>query len=408
MAIAVKFGISCALICVILSRVDSAKILMFPLISLSHTLDQASLAEEFVLRGNEVYFILHEDRQISLVLEKLQGAQIVVFPREAFGPGSNADGLMERITQQAFEGKGDVAQFSKWAAKILGAMCKTVLLENEDALLQLERIEADVLIADYAVMWKCPYLISLRLGIPTIPFGLFVEPWVGRLPYLASYVPTYFLPVADRMSFTERAKNAFVAFVAGFLSPFHPDLTDAIDAYKVYGDITDIDSLLEQTPLWLYSTHLVLDYPKPTMPNVVPAGGMTTTLGKPLSGDVLDIVNKSRKGVILVSFGSLASYLTPQITQRIIAAFASIPEYTFLWRFDNRNKVEFPANVIVKDWLPQNDLLAHQGKDAHHTLRAEKSIRSRLSRQTSVRGASVLRPRIQRESPHIERLRRKC
>ncbi len=175
-----------------------------------------------------------------------------------------------------------------------------------------------------------------------------MEPWVGRLPYLASYVPTYFLPVTDRMSFTERAKNTFVAFVAGFLSPFHPDLTDAIDAYKVYGDITDIDSLLEQTPLWLYSTHLVLDYPKPTMPNVVPAGGMTTKPGKPLSGDVLDIVNKSRKGVILVSFGSLASHLPPQMTERFIAAFASIPEYTFLWRYDNRNKLQFQTTSSSK------------------------------------------------------------
>ncbi len=94
------------------------------------------------------------------------------------------------------------------------------------------------------------------------------------------------------------------------------------------------------------------------MPNVVAAGGMTAAPGKPLTGDILDTVNRSKKGVILVSFGSVASHLPTRITQRFITAFASFPDYTFLWRFNNKNNLEFPANVIPKEWLPQNDLLA--------------------------------------------------
>ena len=296
MAAAARFRMSLALICPILSQVDSARILMFPLITKSHTLEHASLAEEFVSRGNEVYLMLHEDMQIPGVLENLPEVRILTFPREAFGPGSNVDELLDTATLQSVEGKGDISQFSKWLAKIFGDMCKTLLLQNEEALSQLERVKADVLIADFGVVWKCPYLISLRLGIPTIPFGPVVEPWLARIPYLPSYVPTYFIPFTDRMSFAERAKNTFVAFVAGFFVPHRVDLTDVIEAYKVYGNITGIDSLVEQTPLWLYSTHLVLDYPKPTMPNVVAVGGITTGPGKPLSGDVLEIVSNSDKG----------------------------------------------------------------------------------------------------------------
>ena len=235
----------------------------------------------------------------------------------------------------------------------------TLLLENEKALSQIERIKADVLIADYGVVWKCPYLLSHRLGIPTIAFGAFIEPWIARIPYLPSYVPTYFLPFTDRISFTERSKNAFVAFVAGFFKPYREDLTDVIEAYQVYGGVTEMDSLVaDQTLLWLYSTHVVLDYPKPSMPNVVTAGGMTCEPGKPLPGDVLDIINKSRKGVILVSFGSTTSDFPPVMTQKFLAAFASFPEHTFLWRF-NKDYQELPTNVIAKNWLPQNDLLAN-------------------------------------------------
>ena len=360
MAVAVKFRMTFTLVCIILVQVEAAKILMFPIMTKSHTLDQACLAEELASRGNEVYFIVHEDQQFPALLEKLQGAQILVFPREAFGPGSNINEFMDTATLQAVEGQGDISEFSKWMAKVFGDMCKTLLLENEEALSQLESIKVDVLIADYAVMWKCPYLLSHRLRIPTIAYGAFVEPWIARIPYLPSYVPTYFLPFTDRMSFTERSKNAFVAFVAGFFKPSREDLTDIIEAYKVYGELTDIDSLVaEQTLLWLYSTHVVLDYPKPSMPNVVTAGGVTCEPGKPLPEDILDIVNKSKKGAILVSFGSAASHFPSIITQKFVAAFASFPEYIFLWRFNNKDDLEFPANVMPTKWLPQNDLLAN-------------------------------------------------
>ncbi len=43
-------------------------------------------------------------------------------------------------------------------------------METEEYLLKLEKIKSDVLIADYAAMWKCPNLLSLRLGIPTIVY----------------------------------------------------------------------------------------------------------------------------------------------------------------------------------------------------------------------------------------------
>ncbi len=112
-------------------------------------------------------------------------------------------------------------------------------------------------------------------------------------------------------------------------SPLHLDLADVIEAYRTYGDFTDLDFLVaNRTLLWLYSTHVVLDYPKPTMPNVVAAGGMTTGPGKPLLGDILDILSSSRKGVILVSFGSVISPFPPQLTRRFLLV-CHLPELDF-------------------------------------------------------------------------------
>ncbi len=343
---------------IICSPVDSAKILMFPGAAKSYMLDQACLAEELVSRGNEVYFVVHEGLQFSAISDKLQGAQIVGFPREAYyGAFGNFDDTMDRIVLLALEGKGDVSQISNWFVWIFKEACSTLLSEKQKALSQLEKIKADLMITDYAVTWKCPYLFSLRLGIPTIVFGSFFEPWLARIPYLPSHIPTYFLPVTDRMTFAQRMQNVFTSFAFGSLSPFRVDLSD-MRKCKAYRNVTDMDSLVVQTSLWLYSTHLVLEYPRPIMPNVVHAGGMTAGPGKPLSGDILDIINRSGKGVILVSFGSMASHLPAAITQRFLAVFTTFPGYSFIWRFNNKDDLEFPANVITKEWLPQNDLLA--------------------------------------------------
>ncbi len=160
----------------------------------------------------------------------------MAFPRQEYGDGANYDDLMDRFILQGLEGKGDVSQITKWFIEICEDGCRSLLLENEKALSQLVNIKADVLIADYFVIWKCPCLMSLRLGVPTIAFGAFVEPWLARIPYLPSYVPTYFLPFTDRMTFLERAKNVFATVVISLLSPFNVDVTDIIDVYKMYGN----------------------------------------------------------------------------------------------------------------------------------------------------------------------------
>ncbi len=350
------------ILCMIHSQVDSAKILMYQFPVKGHILEQACLAEELTSRGNEVYFIVHEDLLFPAMLEKLQGGQIIAFPRESYAGFAKPEEMMDKIAGQGLEGKGDISQISKWFAKAFEDWCRVLLLESEEAFSLLEKIKADVLITSYAVMWKCPYLMTLRLGIPTIPLGGFVEPWLARIPYLPSHVPTYFSPVTDSMGLVQRAQNVVAAFVMGFSSPMHMDVADIIETYRVYGDITDLDSLVtNQTLLWLYSTHVVLDYPKPTMPNVVAVGGMTAEPGKPLSGDILDIVHniKSRNGIILVSFGSVTSHFPPLLTRRFLSVFASFQDYTFIWRFHNINNLSFPANVIPRGWLPQNDLLAN-------------------------------------------------
>uniref|UniRef100_A0A914D7J9 glucuronosyltransferase n=1 Tax=Acrobeloides nanus TaxID=290746 RepID=A0A914D7J9_9BILA len=75
------------------------------------------------------------------------------------------------------------------------------------------------------------------------------------------------------------------------------------------------------------------------------------------------IMNSSKKGVVLVSFGSVAqSYLMSRAMKKaFLEAFAQFPDVTFLWKYekDEDNVAAGYKNVITGKWLPQTDLLVH-------------------------------------------------
>ena len=74
-------------------------------------------------------------------------------------------------------------------------------------------------------------------------------------------------------------------------------------------------------------------------------------------------MNSSKKGVILVSFGSVAqSYKMPDLMKKkFLEAFAEFPDITFLWKYekDEDNIAHGYDNVITGNWLPQTDLLGN-------------------------------------------------
>ena len=75
-------------------------------------------------------------------------------------------------------------------------------------------------------------------------------------------------------------------------------------------------------------------------------------------------MNSSKKGVVLVSFGSVAqSNLMPQeMKKKFLEAFAEFPDVTFLWKYekDEDNVAAGYENVITGKWLPQTDLLGEK------------------------------------------------
>ena len=72
-------------------------------------------------------------------------------------------------------------------------------------------------------------------------------------------------------------------------------------------------------------------------------------------------MDNSKKGVILVSFGSVAqSYKMLQaMKEKLLETFKQFPDITFIWKYEKEedNIAKGYENVFTSSWVPQTDLL---------------------------------------------------
>lgn len=124
-----------------------------------------------------------------------------------------------------------------------------------------------------------------------------------------------------------------------------------------------IEEMYSKTRLIMHNYSPAVNLVQPTMPMVIQVGGLQIKEAKPLPVDLEEVFSQA-VGVVYFSLGS--NIQSEQLGQRrlmeIIGAFRALPEYTFLWKIDLTGTGladKLPANVHVRQWLPQNDILAH-------------------------------------------------
>ena len=227
---------------------------------------------------------------------------------------------------------------------------------------KLELEKFDVAVVDGIFFSKCFYLVPHRLQVPWITYADAVDPLVVRVPWLPSFVPNAIMRSSDQMSFTERLNNAAHAFFFSFVLPvYFPDpKLEVMEKFRRYGYFNSLDELMLKSAFWFVSKDVVVDYPRPTMPNMVNVGGLTVKrCSGRLPSDIQNFIDGAKKGVILMTFGSLTSSIPAHMVEKFSLAFRRLDGHRIIWRLKNEYNVELPDNVMISQWLPQNDILAH-------------------------------------------------
>uniref|UniRef100_A0A7G3B2Y9 UDP-glucuronosyltransferase n=1 Tax=Lutzomyia longipalpis TaxID=7200 RepID=A0A7G3B2Y9_LUTLO len=176
-----------------------------------------------------------------------------------------------------------------------------------------------------------------------------------------SYVP-YGINKRDLNGFCGRLDNFLLSHLDYFLREYFtsPKINQMIRKEIPWArDITELNQLAK---IVLLNKHPGLDVIEPALPNVISVGGMQIQRNEGLLKDLQEILDSAKEGVILFSLGTnvKSAMLGDARQTELLEAFRSLPQYTFLWKFEAESlPVEVPKNVIIRKWLPQSDLLAH-------------------------------------------------
>ena len=343
-----------------LTRSGSAegyRILLIPTPFQSHLNYFIPFGEGLVEGGHEAHIVLSSgSKNIDDIKKK--GLKVLLY-HPADGICQLATDSFHRNVSDAMLANPDIHNLAAIVAPAVAKECDN-FLTDDSVLQEATALDFDLAIVDGLFFARCLYLFPRRLGIPYITMTTFQEMWHAKIPAMPSHVPFHYSDFSERMTFIERVKNTLINIMWLLSSRTCPPLSAGIrESYSAILARDNFDELILQSKLWFFNTDIAVDYPKPTMPNVVYIGGMSPKPPNPLDEDLQTFMDSSAEGVIIVSFGSIIYDVPLELNQKLVSAFRRLP-WNVLWRNKDTRGLDIPSNVKVMKWLPQNDLLGHK------------------------------------------------
>ncbi|NXS02574.1 CGT galactosyltransferase, partial [Oxylabes madagascariensis] len=330
----------------------AAKIVVVPPIMFeSHLYIFKTLASALHDQGHQTVFLLSEGREIPpsnhYRLQRYPG----IFN------SSTSDDFLQSKMRSIFSGRLTALELFD----ILDHYSKNcdMIVGNRNLMHALKQEKFDLLLVDPNEM--CGFVIAHLLGVKYAVFstGLWYPAEVGA-PAPLSYVPEFNSLLTDHMNLFERIKNTVVYLISRFGVSFLvlPKYERIMQKHKVVPERSMYD-LVHGSSLWMLCTDVALEFPRPTLPNVVYVGGILTKPASPLPEDLQAWVNGAHEnGFVLVSFGAGVKYLSEDIANKLAHALARLPQRV-IWRFSGNKPRNLGNNTKLIEWLPQNDLLGH-------------------------------------------------
>ncbi|XP_059088852.1 uncharacterized protein LOC131884964 [Tigriopus californicus] len=203
-------------------------------------------------------------------------------------------------------------------------------------------------------------------------------------PLDPSYIPIEFSTYSQDMTFFQRVMN-FVGTQAFARSSWYvfPKLEKQAQELTNGKYQVDISKAAMDMDYCLTNGHPIFDGVRPTNPNMEVVGGLHLNDPKPLPKDIKEWIDGAKDGVIYVSFGSVlsGSKMPERIRQMFINVFSSLKQRV-IFKWETEEMEGKPENVLLKNWCPQQDILAHPNVKLFIThgglLGTEESLRSHV------------------------------
>ncbi|XP_044733441.1 UDP-glycosyltransferase UGT5-like [Chrysoperla carnea] len=212
----------------------------------------------------------------------------------------------------------------------------------------------------------CFLVLNFILKAPSIGITTCtIHPWLldrMGIPVNPAYFPINLFRHSDQMSFLERIQNTIGYFLHGHLLAklWMTDPSNNLVRKYFGSNFPLLEDIAKNTSLYLVNTHFAINKARPLPPNVIEISGIHLTQPKKLPKDIQEFIDNSTQDVIYFSFGSMmkGSSIPEKDRLMFIDAFKELP-YKVLWKFENESLISKPDNVMIRQWMPQFDILSH-------------------------------------------------
>ncbi|KAI6200685.1 putative UDP-glucuronosyltransferase ugt-48 [Aphelenchoides besseyi] len=191
--------------------------------------------------------------------------------------------------------------------------------------------------------------------------------YIHGLSSTTSYIPSMsnqeqLTPLSNPL---ERARNLYFNLRYNwFIAPELMRPTDEVFKRLINPEFPSLSELLRDVSYVFVNTNQQLEFSRPVSSKFIFIGGIAVTPNNQLNNGTKSMLENSKKGVVLVSFGSLIDSADIKIPflRTFLETFTEFPEYTFIWKFSSANSTvndllaNYP-NVKTVEWIDQQSKL---------------------------------------------------
>lgn len=287
----------------------SHKVLLLPCVTFdSHLKIYGRIAEALTQLGHDPVLLLHEGRAVQTVIPPNLRVQRY---HGVFSTRNVDDWIMEKHNR-VFQGRMASLELFAVIEKFLDNC--DLILGNSLLLQQLQSEGFDLVLIDPHD--TCGFILAHFLDVKYAVFStaFWFPAEIGTTSPVA-YVPEFNSLMTDHMGFVGRTWNLLVFIINRLAVRLvilprweHLMAKHGIEPQK------SIMSIIHGTSIFFLANDVVLDFPRPTLPHVILAGGILTETAKPLPG-----VSKGSEGAdrFCGSFCSVITFLPIQVVDRL-------------------------------------------------------------------------------------------
>nr|XP_027223453.1 UDP-glucuronosyltransferase 2B19-like [Penaeus vannamei] len=176
-----------------------------------------------------------------------------------------------------------------------------------------------------------------------------------------SYAPNYMQSYPAPMSMLHRFTNT-IQHIMFAVNWRHWSIVPAVQK-EISAQFPDLPPLLDierNQSLTLMNSHFTMNDVLPLLPSQVEVGAMHCRPGKPLPKDLESwISGAGSEGVVYFSLGSVAQgqSMPTKYRDMFVEAFKQLKQRV-IWKYEEALE-GISDNVLMRKWLPQQDILAH-------------------------------------------------